>query len=300
MKNIHCIMPKVTYPRPCPTCGKEFSVKRTFNNHKQHCGIRYQCPLCPMSFSRNDHRHRHVRQQHSKTPDRFPCTICEKVFTSKQRLKQHTEAIHSEEKPYFQCWYCDARYAWKSGRQNHMRQVHGRVCREQNVNLQLHLQRLSEENEFQGEWQLAKARPVLPGEPRVCPCGETTMSSCFFPENKINGNRTFTGSKYAANIDPEAEMVIYYFKEILEHEVEGIYKGEDNQGLKRFEFKPYAAIIRGLPTMRHLNPPVAKNCEGQWEVVIKHTKPTMLAVGQTYVLLLKMTIKHGQLTFVAL
>jgi len=293
-------MPKVTYPRPCPTCGKECRARRTFNSHKQHCGIRYQCQLCSLSFSRPEGRERHVRQRHSETPDRFPCTSCEKVFTSKQYWKQHTETLHGDGLPRFQCWYCDATYIWKSGRQEHMRRVHGRVCREQNVNLQLHLHHLSEENEFQGEWQLVEARSVLPGEHNNCPCGQTAMSSYFFLENKINGNRTFMGSKCAANIDPEAEMLIDYFKQILENEVEGIYKGQDMHGLHRFEFNPYTAIIRGLPTVRHLKPPITKNCEDQWEMTVKHTKPAMLVVGQTYVLKLKMTIKQGQLTFTAL
>ena len=42
-----------------------------------------------------------------------------------------------------------------------MRRVHGRNCREQEVNLQLHLQHLSEETDFKNEWMFVESRPVL-------------------------------------------------------------------------------------------------------------------------------------------
>ena len=56
-------------------------------------------------------------------------------------------------------------------------------------------------------------------------------------ENKINGNRTFVGSECIRNIDPKAAAVIGYFKHILENEVQGIYKGQDNQGIQTFTVK---------------------------------------------------------------
>jgi len=296
-------MPKVTYPRPCPKCGKEFRVQSTFSRHKKQCGTfehRYQCPLCPLSFSFLCNKHRHVRQQHSKTPDRFPCVICGTVLKSKQNLKLHMETVWANEKPCFQCWFCNAVFTRKRDRQTHMRRAHARVCREQEANLQLHLQHLSEEREFQGEWQLVEARPVQPGEGNICPCGQTELKNFFFLENKLNGNRTFTGSRCTVNIDPEAETVIDYFKHILKDKLHGIYKGQGSQGLQRFEVEPNTVLVQGLPAVQHLNPQVTKNCEGDCEVAIKHTKQTMLVVGQTYYLQLKMSIKDGQLTFTAL
>ena len=296
-------MPKVTYPRPCPTCGKELRRPSSFSRHKKHCGTfehRFQCPLCPLSFSYLHHKQWHVRQQHSKTPLRFPCTICEKVFTGKQKLKLHLETVHGEEKPRFQCLYCNATFAWKDNRQRHMRRAHGRVCREEDANLKIHLQHLSESSEFQNEWQLVEARPVQPGEGNICPCGQTELKNFFFLKDKLNGNRTFVGSRYAVNIDPEAEMVIDYFKHLLKDKLHGIYKGQDSQGLQRFEVNADTVLVQGLHAVQQLKPQGTKNCEGDWEVAIKHSKPTLLVTGQTFCLRLKMSIKDGQLTFTAL
>ena len=46
---------------------------------------------------------------------------------------------------------------------------HGRMCLEQEVNLQLHLLHLSEENDFQNEWMFVESRPIQPDEHEVCP-----------------------------------------------------------------------------------------------------------------------------------
>ena len=41
-----------------------------------------------------------------------------------------------------------------------MRRVHGRICREQEVNLQLHFQHLGEEDDFKNEWVFVESRPI--------------------------------------------------------------------------------------------------------------------------------------------
>jgi len=64
-----------------------------------------------------------------------------------------------------------------------MRRVHGRICREQDMNLHLHLQHLSEGDDFQDEWVFVESRPIEPGEHDVCPCGQTPIQSYFFIEN---------------------------------------------------------------------------------------------------------------------
>ena len=118
-----CNMPKVTYPRPCPTCGKEMS-KGFFFQHKKQCSTtknRYHCSYCPLSFSQKPNMERHVQQQHSKTPQWFTCPKCHQVFTTKMGMKFHLETVCAEIKPSF-------------NRQMHMRKVHGRVCREQDIN----------------------------------------------------------------------------------------------------------------------------------------------------------------------
>ena len=124
-------MPKVTYPRPCPTCGKELS-RGQFFRHKEQCGTtenRYHCPYCPLSFSQKDNMQRHVQQQHSKMPQRFTCPECHKAFTSKHQMKKHRETVCAEVKSSYKCWYCNASFTRHSNRQMHMRKVHGRVCR---------------------------------------------------------------------------------------------------------------------------------------------------------------------------
>ena len=219
-------MPKVTYPRPCPTCGKELS-KGQFFHHKKHCGTtenRYQCPHCPLSFSEKHHMQWHIQQQHSNTPQRFTCPKCHQAFTRKQNMTVHLETVCAEVKSCYKCWYCNASFTRQGNRQTHMRKVHGRICREQDINLFLHLQHLSEEEDFQGEWMFVESRPIEADEHNICPCGQKGIQAYFFLENKINGNRTFVGSSCIENIDPCVSKVIVYFEYILTHPIEGTYQ----------------------------------------------------------------------------
>ena len=105
--------------------------------------------------------------------------------------------------------------------QSHMGRVHGRICREQDANLQLHLMHLNESDDFQDEWVFVESRPIQPGEHNVCPFGQTAIESYFFLENKYNGNRTFVGSECIGNIDPKTAAVICYFKHIPSSETQG-------------------------------------------------------------------------------
>ena len=138
-------MPKVTYPRPSPTCGKEFN-KSMFFHHKKQCGtteFRYQYPFFPLSFSRKYNMQWHVQQQHSKNPQRFTCPKCSHKFTRKRGMKLHLETVCAEVKPCYKCWHCNATFSRQGSRQVHMRRFHGRICREQDINLFLHLQHLA-------------------------------------------------------------------------------------------------------------------------------------------------------------
>ena len=227
--------------------------------------------------------------------------MCGKVLASAKNLRLHMETIHADQKPCFGCWYCNAAFTWKISRQLHMRRVHGRICREQDMNLQLHLQHLSEENDFQNEWMFVESRPIQPDEHNVCPSGQTPIHSYFFSENKINGNRTFVGSTCIGNINPKAgAAVIDYFKYILENEVQGIYKGQDNHGLQTFTVKSNTILVCSLHDVEHLNPPLTRNQKGQWEVSVIFPKANCLLVGQTYFLRLKAKYVRHQLTFTAL
>ena len=295
-------MPKVTYPRPCPSCGKEFS-KNYFFYHKKQCGTtenRYQCPYCPLSFSHPSHKLCHIRQQHSKNLQRFTCPKCNQVFTNKKRMKTHLETVCSEVKPCYKCFFCNASYTRQDSRQRHMRKVHGCVSREQEVNLFLHLQHLSEEPDCKDEWMFVESRPIEENEHKICPCGQTHIKSYFFLENKINRNRTFVGSTCIKNIDPRVGNVIAYFSYILIYPIQGTYQGKNDERLQGFTVMPNTFLVRGSEFVEHLNPQVTKNLKNEHEVLVKHSRPETLIQGQTYDLRLKAKYVRGQLAFTAL
>ena len=295
-------MPKVTYPRPCPTCGKELS-KGQFFHHKKQCGTtenRYHCPYCPLSFSQKHHMQRHVQQQHSETPLLFTCPKCHQGFKTKNSMTVHLETVCAEVKSSYKCWYCNASFTRQGNRQRHMRKVHGRICREQEINLFLHLQHLSEEPDCKDEWMFVESRPIEENEPKICPCGQTDIQAYFFLENKINGNRTFVGSSCIKNIDPRAGKVIVYFEYILTHPIQGTYQGENEEGLQRFTVNSNTVLVRGTDVVKHLNPQITKNLEGNWQVLVKYPRSETLIQGQTYDLRLKAKYVRGQLTFTAL
>ena len=296
-------MPKVTYPRPCPTSEKEFS-RGSFFNHKKQCGTtanRYHCQHCPLTFSRKECLQRHVQQQHSNNPQRFTCPECGKGFTTTHRLKVHLETVCAEVKSSYQCWYCSARFTRHSNRQVHMRRVHGRVCREQDINLLLHLQHLSEERDCKNEWLFVESRPIEADEPHICPCGQNDIKSYFFLENKFNGNRTLVGSACIEHLDPRVGQVISYFQYLLTHPIQGTYMGEDHNGLHMFTVAPNTKLVQGSDTIvQQLNPQVFCNADGKQYVLVKCPNPETLVPGQSYELCLKAKYVQGQLTFTVL
>ena len=242
----------------------------------------------------------HIQQQHSKNPQRFTCPKCNQVFTRKERMKIHLETVCAEVKPCYKCVFCNASFTRQDNRQRHMRRVHGYICREQDINLFLHLQHLSEEEDFQGEWMFVESRPIEADKHNICPCGQTTIQAYFFVENKINGNRTFVGSMCIENIDPRVNTVIAYFNHILHRAIQGKYKGEDSQGLQRFTVKSNTILVDRLHVVKHLNPQVTRNLKNECEVLVKYPKPETLIEGQSYPLKLKAKYVRGQLTFTAL
>ena len=296
-------MPKVTYPRPCPTCGKECGRKRTFFRHKKQCGTtenRYHCPNCPLSFSQKESMQRHIQQQHSKTPQRFTCPECNKEFTKKQSMKHHLESrVCFDVRPSFPCVFCRASFKHVESSEKHMRKTHGFIMREMqnDINLRLHLQHLSEEPDCKDEWMFVESRPIAKGEHHICPCGQTDIKAYFFLENKINGNRTFVGSTCIENIDPRVGRVVAYFKYILIHPIQGTYQGQDSGDLQRFTVESNTILVRDAEVVNHLNPQVIKTLEGKWEVLVKHPRSEALIEGQTYDLRLKAKYVRGKLTF---
>ena len=171
---------------------------------------------------------------------------------------------------------------------------------EQDINLFLHLQHLSEEEDFQNESIFVESRPIEANDHHICPCGQTDIQAYFFVENRLNGNRTFVGSTCIGNIDPCVGKVIAYFEYILIHPIQGTYQGENEEGLQRFTVKSNTVLVRGTDVVKHLNPQVTKHLEGNSQVLVKYPQSETLIQGQTYNLRLKAKYVRGQLTFTTL
>ena len=282
-------MPKVTYPRPCPTGGKDLS-KGHFFRHKKQCGTtanRYQCSHCPLSFTQKENLQRHEQYQHSNNPHRFTCPECGKGFTTKHGMKKHLETVCAEVKSCYQCWFCSASFTRHNNRQIHMRQFHGRICREQEINLLLHLQQLSEAPDCRGEWMFVESRLIKANEHHICPCGQNNIQHYFFLENKFNGNRTFVGSTCIEHLDERVGNVIAYFQYILRHSIQGSYVG-DVYGLQMFTVLSNTVLVKGAEdVVKHLNPHVFKTLDGQSHVLVKYPQAETLVPGQSYDLRLK-------------
>ena len=59
----------ITYPRPCPACGKKLKTRSAFSRHRKYCGKKTEpvpCPYCESKFKRKDDMSKHVRKFHSE------------------------------------------------------------------------------------------------------------------------------------------------------------------------------------------------------------------------------------------
>ena len=66
-------MSKVSYPRPCPTCGVKINNRFNFSRHKKYCGKKIEpipCVFCDKTFSRKDNLRAHVKRCHSEASKR--------------------------------------------------------------------------------------------------------------------------------------------------------------------------------------------------------------------------------------
>lgn len=62
----------ITYPRPCPTCGKKYKNRFDLCRHKKYCErkVKVPCLHCNKLFSRKDKMTAHVRKFHSEETQR--------------------------------------------------------------------------------------------------------------------------------------------------------------------------------------------------------------------------------------
>ena len=59
----------ITYPRPCPTCGKKINDRSNFSRHRKYCGKKIDpvpCLHCNSKFTRKDDLVKHVKKFHSE------------------------------------------------------------------------------------------------------------------------------------------------------------------------------------------------------------------------------------------
>ena len=295
-------MPKITYPRPCPTCGKPLS-KSQFHYHKKVCsGYRYQCTHCSLSFANKWGLQHHVEQQHSPNPPRFYCPKCYQGFTTKYSRNLHLETVQHKGEflvtPSFKCDYCPATFTRKGNRQMHMRAAHGRICRERNINLLLHLRPLSHNPNCRDEWMFVKSRRIAPRQTRVCPCGQTHIRARYYMNNEHNDNQTWVGSTCIHHIDPRVGDVIAYFERLLMQSTQGIYRGKDGDDMHSFQVCPTTTLVKGAcDVVKHLNPPVFRQ-DGKCYVTVKDPRVfPSLRLGHMYRLWLEADYEQRHLLF---
>ena len=61
----------ITYPRPCPTCGKKYKNIFDFSRHRKYCGtnVKVPCLHCDKMFSRKDAMKVHVKMSTPNQPE---------------------------------------------------------------------------------------------------------------------------------------------------------------------------------------------------------------------------------------
>lgn len=294
-------MPKITYPRPCPTCGKPLS-KTQFHYHKKVCsGHRYHCKQCERSFSQTSSLRHHVEQQHSLNPPRFYCPKCGQGFARKHNRDLHLQTVeHDNEvlvKPQFHCVECSASFTRKCNLQSHERYVHKRIRRPYEMNLRLHLQKLCHNHDGEWPWMFVKSRRVRPGEPRVCPCGQTGIRHKYYFKIANTSITSFVGSTCILNVDRQFGRIIAYFERVLTRPTRGIYHSMDREGLHWFQVNSTTTLVLGaLQIVHKYNPPVVRH-DGKWYVKVMGPAGTLLRPDRPYQLWLKADYEQEHLLF---
>ena len=295
-------MPKITYPRPCPTCGKPLS-KSQFTYHKKVCsGHRYYCTQCSLSFATKSGLRRHVQQQHSPNPPRVYCPKCGQGFTTEHNRDLHLQTVtHDNEvlvKPQFHCTKCpNASFTRKSNLQTHERYVHKCIRRPYEMNLRLHLQKLRQKHDGEREWRFVESRRIIPGETRVCPCGQTGISNKYIFELDETSTKTFVGSTCILHVDQDFGRIVAYFERLLTRPTKGIYRGVDREGLHWFQVQSNTTLVKGaLNTVHKYNPPVVLY-DGKYIVKVMGPIRTLLRPGHKYKFSLKAKYEQGHLLF---
>ncbi|KAH7710022.1 Protein kinase [Aphelenchoides avenae] len=97
-------LPKVSKPFKCPTCGKEYSHRKSFRHHREaHNDALHACDQCDKKYKMRGSLLEHIRNAHTET-GQFICDECGKSCPYKKALYAHKRWVHSGR--LFECPIC--------------------------------------------------------------------------------------------------------------------------------------------------------------------------------------------------
>lgn len=237
-----------------------------------------------------------MSNNHSDDPLRICCPFCEKTFTAKHVCQLHINLKHSNYGTRVNCPYCSASFTRKNDCQEHIKRIH--LCilttNDRYVNLELHLQSLSEGADFMEEWIFVQAIPAIKS---ICPCGQTRLKEHFIIENRLKGNQT--SSKCIRKFNEKLAMAIEYFKQLLAKGVKGTYKGQGTLERQRFEVNGKTNFVKKRALVEGMHLPLKRNAKGCWEIQVESNKDHWV-VNQHYHLWLQTLNDEGHIRFLPL
>jgi uncharacterized C2H2 Zn-finger protein len=92
----------------CTLCGRHYKLKEYLKVHMKiaHQGLKYNCQLCPKSFTTWGGRRMHLHLKHFNLNPDFECDICKQLFPSELTLRTHLRQAHTTKKTH-QCDLCN-------------------------------------------------------------------------------------------------------------------------------------------------------------------------------------------------
>ena len=107
----------------CNICSIEYSRNEHLKKHinRDHKGVRYSCPNCEHKATTKGGLKVHINSKHEGT--RYPCKHCGHKAYCKSSLIKHKNAIHLNLRPYM-CNLCEFKASTKSNLKSHEKRSH--------------------------------------------------------------------------------------------------------------------------------------------------------------------------------